>query len=68
MLWVVFPETAMTIPFSIDQFFDVFIRYNSAIWPAQWLLAALGLTFFERRKRTMAATSRIDWWRYDDVT
>ncbi len=29
----------MTLPFTIDQFLDVFARYNSTIWPAQ-----IGLT------------------------
>lgn len=34
----------MRLPFTIDQFFSVFARYNEAIWPAQWLLVALGAT------------------------
>lgn len=32
----------MRIPFTIDQFFEVFAGYNDAIWPLQWLLLALG--------------------------
>ena len=34
----------MNIPFSADQFLDVFARYNLAVWPAQALLLLLGLT------------------------
>lgn len=33
----------MWLPFTIDQFLDVFRRYNLAVWPAQWVLAALGV-------------------------
>lgn len=33
----------MRLPFSIDEFFDVFRRYNEAVWPAQWILIALAL-------------------------
>jgi hypothetical protein len=33
----------MQLPFTRDEFFDVFRRYNEAVWPAQWLLAALAL-------------------------
>lgn len=28
----------MRIPFTIDEFLDVFRRYNEAVWPAQWIL------------------------------
>jgi hypothetical protein len=34
---------AMSLPFTIDQFFDVFRRYNEAVWPWQVALFALGL-------------------------
>jgi hypothetical protein len=33
----------MPHPFTPDEFFDVFRRYNEAIWPAQWGLAALAI-------------------------
>lgn len=33
----------MRLPFTIDQFLEVFRRYNLAVWPAQWVLVALGL-------------------------
>jgi hypothetical protein len=31
------------IPFTVDQFFEVFERYNVAVWPAQLFLYALGI-------------------------
>jgi hypothetical protein len=33
----------MDLPFSSEQFFDVFGRYNTAIWPAQLALVAMAL-------------------------
>ena len=30
----------MGLPFTRDQFFEVFRRYNEAVWPAQWVLYA----------------------------
>lgn len=33
----------MFLPFTIDQFLDVFRRYNEAIWPGQWLLNLLAI-------------------------
>lgn len=33
----------MDLPFSTEQFFEVFRRYNSGVWPAQVLLTGLGL-------------------------
>lgn len=33
----------MSLPFSTTEFHDVFRRYNEAVWPAQWGLAALGV-------------------------
>lgn len=33
----------MAIPFTIDQFYGVLRDYNTAVWPVQWILAALGL-------------------------
>jgi hypothetical protein len=33
----------MRLPFTIDQFLDVFRRYNTAVWPAQWVLFAIAL-------------------------
>jgi hypothetical protein len=31
------------IPFTVDQFYGVFRAYNTAVWPAQWLLIGLGM-------------------------
>ena len=44
----------MTIPFTVEQFFDIFGTYNTAIWPAQVLayifgLIALGLAIREKK-------------------
>jgi len=36
----------MQLPFSAEQFFGVFRAYNAAVWPIQWLLAALALAAF----------------------
>jgi hypothetical protein len=37
------PEDDVRLPFTIDEFLDVFRRYNEAVWPAQWLLIAIAL-------------------------
>lgn len=39
-----------TVPFTVDQFFEVFARYNAAVWPGQFVLAA-----------TAAAVSILAW-------
>lgn len=33
----------MRLPFSVEQFFAVFVQYNTTVWPAQCVLFALGL-------------------------
>ena len=33
----------MTMPFTLEQFLDVFVAYNAAIWPAQIAALCLGL-------------------------
>jgi hypothetical protein len=33
----------MTLPFTIEQFFEVFAAYNQAVWPAQVALMILGV-------------------------
>jgi hypothetical protein len=33
----------MTLPFTVQQFYGVFREYNTAVWPAQWLLVAMAL-------------------------
>jgi len=33
----------MGIPFTVEQFFGVFREYNTAVWPAQWLLFIMAL-------------------------
>ena len=31
------------LPFTVDEFFAVFVRYNEAVWPAQWALYGIGV-------------------------
>ena len=47
----------MKLPFSVEQFFEVFGRYNQAVWPAQIVLVVLGVVAFGLvfSKRTGAA-------------
>lgn len=33
----------MRLPFTAEQFLEVFRRYNETVWPAQWLLLATGV-------------------------
>ena len=33
----------MELPFTLEQFLDVFRRYNESVWPGQWLLLAAGV-------------------------
>ena len=33
----------MRLPFTIEQFLEVFRRYNTAVWPMQWILVLLAL-------------------------
>lgn len=42
------------MPFTIDEFLDVFRRYNEAVWPAQWILLILALI-------AVAAAFRARW-------
>ena len=45
----------MSLPFSPDQFFEVFAAYNRALWPAVialWLYALLGAAVLVRSKRS----------------
>ncbi len=48
----------MRLPFTADQFFDVFRRYNEAIWPAQWGLVALAIVAVALALRDESRASR----------
>lgn len=37
------PPIVLALPFTVEQFLDVFRRYNTAVWPAQWALLAIAL-------------------------
>lgn len=45
----------MALPFTIEQFLDVFRRYNDGVWPLQWILNALAIV-------ALAATIRRGPW------
>lgn len=58
----------MKIPFTVEQFFNVFAQYNTAIGPAQvivYLLAAAAVTMVFMNKpfagRLMSATLGVFW-------
>jgi uncharacterized protein DUF6064 len=52
-------EVFVKLPFTVDQFFDVFRRYNDAVWPAQWVLVALALIAIAGAVRATARAARI---------
>jgi hypothetical protein len=55
----------MRLPFSRDQFFEVFTRYNQAVWPAQVMLlvvaAMIVLATVYRRRRVAAGLLALLW-------
>ncbi len=48
----------MVLPFTVEQFFGVFRAYNDAVWPTQWLLAALALWAVHLAARPCSWSSR----------
>jgi hypothetical protein len=48
----------MTIPFTTEQFLDVFRRYNEGVWPAQWVLLAGGVLGLALTLRTGRRSAR----------
>jgi hypothetical protein len=57
-------RSMMRIPFTVDQFFDVFRRYNEAVWPMQAVLyamafAAVGIAAFGSRRQGPARRGRL---------
>jgi len=58
----------MSIPFTLDQFLDVFRRYNNAVWPAQTVLLVFAmvtaiavLRFGEHSSRWVSAALAVLW-------
>ncbi len=49
----------MKIPFTVEQFFDVFGRYNTAIWPVQVLAYLLGVVALALAFRESKLSTRI---------
>jgi Family of unknown function (DUF6064) len=48
----------VTVPFTVAQFFAVFARYNSAVWPAQVILVVLALVAIALAVRSRAWSDR----------
>jgi hypothetical protein len=48
----------MNLPFTAEQFFEVFARYNESVWPAQVLLNALALGAIALLFRARPSSSR----------
>ena len=46
----------MRLPFTVEEFFDVFRRYNEAVWPAQWVLLLSALVAVLVAARTQRPT------------
>lgn len=46
------------MPFTVEQFFDAFIRYNEGVWPAQLVLNALALLVLALLARGGSARGR----------
>lgn len=49
----------MEIPFTVNQFFDVFVTYNTAIWPAQVVAYLLGIIALAAAFRETKQSARI---------
>ena len=49
----------MRIPFTVEQFFDIFGTYNTAIWPAQVLAYVLGIVALALAFRESQLSTRI---------
>ncbi|HOP81477.1 MAG TPA: DUF6064 family protein, partial [Armatimonadota bacterium] len=49
----------MKVPFTIEQFFDVFEAYNTAVWPAQIAAYVLGVIVTFATIRSNKTSSRI---------
>jgi hypothetical protein len=49
----------MKIPFTIEQFFEIFARYNQGVWPMQIILNILAITIIILLFRTPHNSSRL---------
>jgi hypothetical protein len=47
------------LPFTVDQFFDVFRQYNDSVWPLQWIFLALALVAIACAVRATPRAARI---------
>jgi hypothetical protein len=48
------------LPFTAEQFFDVFATYNEGVWPGQWALSALAVAGLLLARRGGAIRPRLD--------
>jgi hypothetical protein len=51
----------MDLPFTREQFFDIFARYNEAVWPAQVLLFAAALACIAILRSASGSKSIVGW-------
>lgn len=49
----------MNLPFTIEQFVDVFRRYNEAVWPMPWFLTGIAIVALIAVLRSSARPSRV---------
>jgi hypothetical protein len=47
----------MVLPFSVDEFFEVFRRYNEIVWPVQIVMAILAIAALPMLNRTSCGVS-----------
>jgi hypothetical protein len=52
----------MPLPFTTAEFFDVFRRYNEAVWPAQWILIVLAVAGVTLAIRGTPHAGRVVSW------
>lgn len=57
------------LPFTREQFFDIFGAYNAAVWPAQWVAYGIGVVAIVAVLHASASASRVVsvimavmWW------
>lgn len=49
----------MPLPFTREQFFDIFAAYNAAVWPAQWVAGGIGVIAVVATLRDSVPASRV---------
>src|SRR6187551_2076760 len=49
----------MRLPFTVEQFLDVFRRYNTAVWPMQWIFVSLAVVAVALAMRDRTGGNRV---------